>query len=192
MADPGSFDRLTLAEVSVELEQLSVSAEQSMRAVALAGFYARGLRHLTPEDLLHEAFTQLRTGQRSWPRGLTPLRAFGKAMHSIASNARKKADYLLAEDLSPNPDSRDSENSLEVPEAEADPARIVEAQSELELARQAACGDRDMEMLLETWADGVRGQPAMQELGWDANRYNAVRKRLLRRLAAVADNGSKP
>lgn len=178
----------------MELDQLAASAEQSVRAVALAKFYARGLRHLTPEDLLHEAFTQLRTGQRSWPRGLTPLRAFGKAMHSIASNARKKADYFLAEDLSPNLDSRDPENhsSLEVPKAEADPARIVEAQSELALARQAVRGDKDMELLLETWADGIRGQPAIRELGWDANRYDAVRKRLLRRLANAADQGSTP
>lgn len=83
------------------------------RALALARFYARGLRHLTPEDLLHEAFTQLRTGQRSWPRGVTPLRAFGKAMHSTASNARKKADYFLAEDLSRNSDADDHAHPLE-------------------------------------------------------------------------------
>jgi hypothetical protein len=49
-----------------------------------------------------------------------------------------------------------------------------------------------MEMLLETWADGIRGQPAMQELAWDAHRYNAARKRLLRRLAMVAEDGSAP
>lgn len=178
----------------MELEQLSACAEQSVRALALARFYARGLRHLTAEDLLHEAFTQLRTGQRSWPRGLSPLRAFGKAMQSIASNARKKADYMLAGDLNPNADFRDPESHspLEVPNPEADPARIAEAESELSRARQAVRGDNDMERLLETWADGLRGQPAMRELGWDAHRYNAVRKRLLRRLASVADSGSTP
>jgi hypothetical protein len=146
-----------------------------------------------PEDLLQEAFTQLRTGQRSWPRGLAPLRAFSKAMHSIASNARKKADYLLAADLQPPcAHATGPTTLLDAPSAAADPARITEAESELAMARRAVHGDQDAELLLEVWADGVRGQQAMSELGWHPSRYHATRKRLLRRLTVSAEHGSEP
>lgn len=194
LPDHGTSDRLTPTEVSAELSQISASAEHSVRALALASFHARGLRHMTPQDLLQEAYTQLRTGQRSWPRGVATLKVFGKVMRSIASNARKKADYMLAAEMSSDPESAVSAGPapLDTPQAAADPARIVEAESELALALQAVRGDRDMELLLETWADGIRGRQAMQELGWDAKRYDAVRKRLLRRLSITAHNGSKP
>ena len=47
-------------------------------------------------------------------------------------------------------------------------------------------GDEDLEMLVMAWADGLRGEVAAQELGWDKKRYEAARKRLERRLKALA------
>ncbi len=46
-------------------------------------------------------------------------------------------------------------------------------------------GDEDLELLVCEWADGMRGTEARDELGWDEKKYDAVRKRLLRRLAAL-------
>ena len=68
-------------------------------------------------------------GKRVWPGGVHPLVVLKNAMHSIASNARKR------------------------------------------------------ELLVVEWADGVRGGEARAKLGWDEKRHDAVRKRLLRRLA---------
>jgi hypothetical protein len=184
-----ALERFTPGEVATRLDHFS-TPQMLAGAMALARFHARGLRHMGPEDLLHEAFTQLRTGQRAWPRGLSELRAIGKAMHSIASNARKKADYMLADDLRPAAADAQASAVLDIPTSNTDPARIAEAQCELDLARQAVRGDADMERLLEAWADGLRGKAAMQMLGWDAKRHDATRKRLLRQLTAVTQGGS--
>lgn len=188
--DGGLPKRLTPAEVAASLQALSADADEIARALALARFHSRGLRHLGPEDLLQEAFTKLYTGERSWPRGLPALQVLGKAMHSISSNERRKADYMLADDLErayPMSEPR----PVDAARAEADPARVAEAESELDRLRHALWDDPDAQLLLEMWADGLRGKRAMRELGWSALRHDATRKRLLRRLAAGAPTRNK-
>lgn len=47
----GLPDRLTPAQITGRLESFAVNADEIARALVLARFHARGLRHLGPEDL---------------------------------------------------------------------------------------------------------------------------------------------
>jgi len=184
-------DRLTLREVNDELERLASTAADMARVVAIATYYAQGLRRLNHEDLLQEAFAKLLAGERVWPQGLPARAVLQRVHHSIASNHRTKADYLLAEDAGRG----DSEEAAFAGDVTAQmrrtapgPERAVEAGAELDALAEAVRGDEEVELLVEAWGDGLRGRDAMRELGWDAKTHDAARKRLIRRLNGLATN----
>jgi hypothetical protein len=195
MPDTGPPKHLQRAELEAALVRLVQDSGEMARVVKLARVFANGLVAMDGEDLLGKAMALLLAGRRNWPRGLPTLVVLRRAMRSIASNTRKKADYLLADDLDAPSDDDSGEESSPLAEGvsqESDPARAVEAESELAAIQKAVKGDEELELLVEALAEGLTGMGIATELGWDGKKYDAARKRLSRRLAALKTDRSKP
>jgi DNA-directed RNA polymerase specialized sigma24 family protein len=185
---------LQQAEVEAILVQLAQDAGQMARALKLARVFSSGLAGMDAEDLLQKAIVLLLAGRRRWRRGLSTLIVLKGAMRSIASNTRKKADYILADDLdSPSDEDVEDESShlAEGVTRESDPARVLEGESDLAGIQNAVKGDEEVELLVEALADGLTGMSIAAELGWDAKKYDAARKRLSRRLAMLKADRSE-
>lgn len=193
MPDVEPPKHLQHAEVQAALVRLAQDSGAMARAVKLARVLASGLTAMDGKDLLGKAMVLLLAGRRHWPRGLSTLVVLKGVMRSVASNTRKKPDYLLAEDLgAPSDDHSEEETSLlaEGVSEISDPARAVEAASELVAIENAVKGDEELELLVGALAEGLTGMAIATELGWDGRRYEAARKRLSRRLAALKTNRS--
>lgn len=181
-----SNDRLTKAELEAALAAFQPADWQ--RAKIIASILGSGLTGLTADDLLQEALCKLLAGARVWPRSIHPLVVLKTVMHSIASNARKHND-LSPIDVSVVVDPVEIDADDKTPVAHG--AMTVTPEDETSGKQQIAAlyaslgGDEDLELLVVEWADGIRGTEARDELGWDEKKYDAVRKRLLRRLAVL-------
>jgi hypothetical protein len=71
------------------------------------------------------------------------------------------------------------------------PERELEGLSELQYVQSLVHGDEDLELLVEAWAEGLRGQDVLEELGWDGKTHDAARKRLQRRLNGRATRSNR-
>ena len=195
---------LQRAEVDAALVSLVQDSGAMARARKLARVIAHGLPAMDADDLLAKAMMLMlaekaemaaraldlgnaqrgdaqrrlsrpqEAGLPAWPKTLAPRRK----MIRIESSP-------LAEGVSP----------------ETDPARSVARRIRTGCVQQCREGDEELELLVEALAEGMTGMGIAQELGWDAKRYDAARKRLSRRLAALKDrpelvmtnpNGDKP
>lgn len=195
MPDTEAPKHLQRAEVEGALVQLVQDPAQMARALKLARIFASGVTAMDGEDLLGKAIVLLLAGKRNWPRALSPLVVLKGVMRSIASNTRKKPDYLLASDLNAPSDEDSGDDSSPLSEGvsqESDPIRSVDAESELAAVQNAVKGDEDLEFLVEALAEGLTGMDIATELGWDSKKHDAARKRLSRRLAALKTDRSKP
>lgn len=184
---------LQRAEVDAALGRLVQDSGEMARTRKLARVMAYGLPSMDAEDLLQKAMLLLLTERRKWKRGLPTFVMLYGVMRSIAYRARRKQDYLLAEDLGAPSDEDSAVESSPLAEGfspEADPARAVEGESELTAVQNAVKGDEELELLVEALADGLTGMDIAKELGWDAKKYDAARKRLSRRLAAFKTDRS--
>lgn len=180
-------------EVESSLVRLIQDSGEMARAKKLAKVLAHGLSAMDAEDLLQKAFTLLIAGRRSWPRELPTLILLKGVMRSVASSARKKPEYLLAEDIGALSDEDSGVDLAPLAEGtspEMDPARIAAAESELAAVQDAVKGDEDLELLVEALAEGLTGTGIASELGWDGKKYDAARKRLSRRLAGLKTDRS--
>lgn len=179
-------ERLTTAEVEAELRQLCGSADLA-RAKSLARARVAGLIDWTAEDLLYEAMVKLLSGERRWPRSVHPLVVLKMAMHGIASNVRKRnnkgpIDWHVTVEVAT--DEHD-DPQVEVIVANTTPVDVANAKSELKAIQSLVTGDEEAELVVEAWADGLRGKDAAEALGFDMKTYEAARKRLTRRLEPV-------
>jgi DNA-directed RNA polymerase specialized sigma24 family protein len=181
-------ERLTTAEVHAELLQLCGSADFA-RAKSLARARAAGVIDCTAEDLLQDAMIGLLSGDRRWPRGVHTLVVLKTAMHSIASNMRKRInkgpiDRRVAVEVATG---EDDEHQVEVVVTDTTPVDVANAKSELKAIQGLVAGDEEAELVVEAWADGLRGKEAAEALGFDMKTYEAARKRMIRRLEPAAD-----
>lgn len=193
MPDSEPPKHLQRAEVDAALVRLVQDAGEMARVRKLARVIAHGLPAMDADDLLGKAMMLLLAGTRKWPRGLPALVTLKGVMRSVAYRTRRKLDYLLAEDLgTPSDDDSEIESSplAEGVSPESDPARAVEAESELAAVQNAVKGDEELELLAEALAEGLTGMGIAKELGWDRKDYDAARKRLSRRLAAIKTDRS--
>ena len=184
---------LQRSEVDAALIHLKQNAGEMGKARKLARIIAHGLPGMDSDDLLGKAMLLILAETRKWPRGLSTLGMLKGVMKSVASNTRKKTDYLLAEDLgSPSDEDSDLESSplAEGVSPQTDPARRIEGESELDAVANAVKGDEDLELYVEALADGLVGKSIAQELGWSEPKYEAVRKKLSRRLVALKTDRS--
>jgi DNA-directed RNA polymerase specialized sigma24 family protein len=187
---------LTLAEVRQEVDRILRDPADVARLRKISVVKSRGARLLDGEDLLQEAVIQLLSGERRWPRGMHAIQVLAMVMRSVASNSRTKRDYRLADDLIPRSDSdQTADAALDQLGRESanvvTPERELEGLSELQHVQSLVHGDEDLELLVEAWAEGLRGRDAMEELGWDENTHDAARKRLQRRLNGRATRSNR-
>lgn len=182
-----SIDRLSRDEIQCLFENLSdadwVRAEKSAR------FLVRGLVGISWEDILQESITKLLSGERSLPRHVTPMISLQNIMHSEASNYRKSfrnsgidAKVVVTEEELPG-------SQTVMPINQISPERIVAASDELNHIYDVLENDPELQMVAMAWADGIRGAEAADAAGLDAQSYDAARKRLSRKLDALAVEG---
>lgn len=182
--------RLTAAEAVAQIR--GMSGADWARAFSLARLRAAGLVGWTSEALLSEALVKLSSGERVWRRGVPPVVTLSLVMRSIASNIRKKEkngpiDQYAAVDVDNDEPDDDEAPRGAVAVDNRTPYDIVEGRSQLACVEKLADGDEDVQLVLEAWADGLRGKDAAAELGFDMKRYDAARKRLNNRLEPMAN-----
>lgn len=183
---PDPEERLTRAEVDAVLA--AFTAADWERAKAIAAGFCGGLTGWKPNDLLQETLVKLLDGARVWRRGLHPLVVLKTAMHSVASNARKRNEASpIDEHVVVNPLEVDEEDKTPVAHGKVavTPEDQTSGKQQMAALYAALGGDEELELLVMAWADGLRGAEAREELGWDEKKYDAARNRLLRRLAAL-------
>jgi hypothetical protein len=190
MATPESPDEtLTRAEREALLGALSPGDWE--RAFSMARLLAAGLADLGPDDLVGEVVTDLLSCVRTWRRGVHPLVTLKVAMHSVASNTRKKAAMAPIDrfaTVSTGVDEEADGDLLPIHAVdERTPEDAVDARLQLARIEKLVKGDDDAELVLMAWAIGIRGVEAQKEAGLDAKRYDAARQRLLRKLKLVAE-----
>ncbi|MBN8282764.1 hypothetical protein [Zoogloea sp.] len=182
-------DRLAPHEVETALSQMD--GADWARAERMARALVCGVHEITSEDLLQEALTKLLSGERRFPRSSHPLVVLKTAMHSEASNLRRRAikgpidghvtvtadyDDELDEPFGPQVEAVDSRT----------PEDAVVAKDQLEYIYKCLEGDEELELVAMAWADGLRGQDAADAAGLDMKAYDAARKRLDRKLSSPA------
>lgn len=184
-----SIDRLSRDEIQCLFENFSdadwVRAEKSARILV------RGLVGISWEDILQESITKLLSGERSLPRHVIPMIALQNIMHSEASNYRKSfrssgidAKVVVTEEELPG-------SQTVMPINQISPERIVAASDELNHIYDVLENDPELQMVAMAWADGLRGAEAADAAGLDAQSYDAARKRLGRKLDALAVEGKR-
>jgi DNA-directed RNA polymerase specialized sigma24 family protein len=184
---------LLRAEVDAALVRLIQDAAQMARVQKIARALSSGLPAVQAEDLLNHAMMLALAERRKWPRDVTTIVFLKNVMRSIASSARKKPNHVLAEDLGAQFDDESEVESSPLAEGvspEADPARVVAAESVLASVQKAVKGDEELELYVEAMADGLTGMAIAEELGWDGKKYDAARKRLGRRLSTLKSERS--
>lgn len=185
-AIPASTQHLTKAQVAATLAGFQAADWQRLKIISATA--CAGVPGLTPSDLQQEAMTKLLSGERVWPVGVHPLVVLANVMHSIASNARKREDNgpidasVLVDQLETDADDKVvyAHGTVTIT-----PEEELSGRQQIVALYASLGGDKDLELLVDQWADGVRGSEARVELGWDEKKYDAVRQRLLRRLAAL-------
>lgn len=185
-AIPEYEDRLTKAEVEAALAAFEPADWQ--RTKIIASTLCAGVTGWTADDLRQEAMCKLLGRERVWPRGIHPLVVLKTVMHSIASNTRKHNEASpIDANVVVDPFEADVDDMTPVAHGKVTVTPEDETSGKQQIAAIYAAlgGDEDMELLVVVWADGVRGSEARKELGWDEKKYDAVRNRLLRRLAAL-------
>ncbi|MDI1270546.1 MAG: hypothetical protein PSV40_15770 [Polaromonas sp.] len=180
--DPAS-EGLTPDQIGEVLSDLSAADWQ--RAKAIAGSLCGGVSGWNADDLLQEAMTKFLAGERVWPVGVHTMVVLKNAMHSIASNARKHnkvspIDHNVEVDPFETDDEKEGPAALST--TGTTPEELVSGKQQIAALYAALAGDDDLHMLAIAWGEGLRGEDACKELGWDAKKYDAERKRLTRRL----------
>ena len=186
----GDPERLTFQEVQNALALLSDA--DLKRAERIADFLARGLPGMKGEDLLHEVYVKLLSGERRFPRNVHPVKVLKSAMHSEASNARKGA---RASPIDPRVQivtaSQSEDSGPRVDGADRRSPEVELLASEQFTALIATCaGDPDAELVIMAWADGLKGADAQEATGLCAKAFDAARKRATRKLAGFQSPGA--
>ncbi|MGK6310219.1 RNA polymerase sigma factor [Variovorax sp. DT-64] len=175
-----------LPRAEIEAILAGFTAADWERAEAIAGALCGGVIGWTAEDLLQEALTKFLEGARTWPSGVHPMVVLKNVMHSIASNERKsnRASPIDAKvEVDPFETGEEAEKVATVRSSTGiTPEDVASGKQQMAALYAALAGDDDLQMLVMVWADGLRGEDARAELGWDEKKYDAERKRLTRRL----------
>lgn len=178
-------DRLTPQEVDAELRKLAATPADWSRLRSISSFLSGGLADFAGDDLLQETVTRFFEGRRTWPRNVHPIVVLKNAMRSVASDARKHGkldpvDRTVA--LAGGPEDDDDCRPRAEATVDTTPEDELAGKEQLAAVYAAVAGDEDLEWVVLTWADGLRGDDAVRELGWEKKKYEAARKRLTRRL----------
>lgn len=191
MEQPKPPDEEPLSKAEREALLGAMSPGDWGRAESLARAAAHGLTDMSAEDLLQETLTDLLGEERTWRRGVHPLVTLKVAMHSVASNAKKKVENAPIDRFAVV-----STGAEEAPEEgrpspvhavqHLGPQDTLEGRQQLAAIEQLVQGDDQAELVLMAWAMGYSGAEARQETGLEAKPFDAARQRLLRKLKSAA------
>ena len=184
-------DEESLSKAEREALLGAMSPGDWARAQSLARAAAHGLTDMTAEDLLQETLTGLLGEVRTWLRGVHPLVTLKVAMHSVASNAKKKVENAPIDQFAVvstgEEEAPDEGRPAPVHAVQrVGPQDILEGRQQLVTIEQLVKGDDQAELVLMAWAMGYSGAEARQETGLDAKQFDAARQRLLRKLKSAA------
>lgn len=184
-----SIDRLSRDEIQCLFENFSDA--DWVRAKKSARILVRGLVGISWEDILQESITKLLSGERSLPRHVIPMIALQNIMHSETSNYRKsfRSSGIDAKVVVTEEELLGSQTVM--PINQISPERIVAASDELNHIYDVLENDPELQMVAMAWADGLRGAEAADAAGLDVQSYDAARKRLGRKLDALAVEGKR-
>jgi hypothetical protein len=186
-------DRLSEREVAEQLQALTEA--QWARLDIYANSLTHGLASCDGNDVVKMGIEKFLTGRRVWRRGVDAVTTFKKVIRSIASNEWKKQELgpidasaaVSTTDASPD---EDHEQPYAVATNIETPEDVLIAKQFVAQVEAAAADDEEAGLVLMLWLDGKRGvEAAENELGWDKKRYDAARKRLMRRLAPRNNKG---
>lgn len=180
-------DRLSTLEVEAALAALSDADWKRLFKIAEYQS-AFGLSGVTGEELISETVLLLLDGTRRWKRGVHAFKALPLIAHSISDNWRKRdelIDRTVAVDHGLSEGTDDEAVALVQAVETRTPEVIADGACQLNQVLEALAGDNDAELLALLWSDGVRGEKARTELGWDEKHHDSVRKRLGRTLDSL-------
>jgi len=191
MEQPKPPDEEPLSKAEREALLGAMSPGDWGRAESLARAAAHGLTDMTWEDLLQETLTDLLGEERVWQRGVHPLVTLKVAMHSVASNAKKKVENAPIDQFAVvSTGEEEAPEEGRSPPVHAvqhlGPQDTLEGRQQLAAIEQLVQGDDQAELVLMAWAMGFSGAEARQETGLDAKQFDAARQRLLRKLKSAA------
>lgn len=183
---------MNLNRAEVETVLTGLSPADYRRIKIMASTYARGLTYLSAEDLIQETYIKLLSGERVFPREAHPVKVVVNVMHSEASNCREREQSGAIDhhvDVSPLSQSVDDDEgtAIVIPRNEVTPERILIARNGLSAIEALVADDTDLQDVVAVWALELRGKDASEYLGWEMNRYEAARKRLVRRLDTMKE-----
>jgi DNA-directed RNA polymerase specialized sigma24 family protein len=177
-----------LPRTKIEAILASFDAADWARAMTIAEGFSNSVTGWKAEDLLQEAMRKLLGGERVWRPGLHPLVVLKTAMYGVAFNARRHNKRSpVDENVFLDPFESEELESTPVAHGKVTvtPEDVASGKEQMERLYAAIAGDEDLELLVMAWADGIRGAEAREMLGWNAKKYDAVRNRLLRKLAKL-------
>lgn len=182
---------LSIAEVETALSALSGADWKMIRIMARR--FAGGLIHLDADDLILETYTSLFSSDRVFPRDVKPVTVVINAMHSEASNCRDREmngaidHFVDVTTLTHSMEDDDDGGLAVIPTTDVTPERIVESRQKISDIYTLVADDQELHDLATAWALGIKGQEAADFLEWDIKRYEAARKRLVRRLSTILE-----
>jgi len=187
-------DRMSQSEIEAVLTQMS--AADWRRAEKMAQFIALGLLGMTWNDLLQETLATLLSGERRCPREHHILVVLKTAMRSEASNARKRSkNGPIDERVAVIADGNNESDEPLIPQVDSEDTRTPEAavvaENQIDFIFRQLENDEEAALVAMAWADGLRGKEAAEEVGLDMKTYDAVRKRLDRKLSGLAQSWRK-
>lgn len=172
-----------LSRIKIETILSSFKPADWARAKTIAEMLCGGVTGWQADDLLQEAMALLLGGNRIWQPHLNPLVVLKTAMHSIAFNARRHNKRSPVDEnvvLDPFEAEEDESTPAAHGKVTVTPQDVLLGKEQMAQLNEAIKGDEDLELLVMSWADGIRGAEAREALGWDAKKYDAARQRLLR------------
>ncbi len=183
---------MNLSRIEVEAELTRLSPADLRRIKIMARTYSRGLIYLSAEDLIQETYTKLLVGERVFPRNVRPAVVVISAMHSESSNCREREQSGVINhhvDVSAMSQCNEDESAtVVIPINELNPERILISRSEVSAIEALIADDADLQDVATAWFLGLKGNEASEYLGWEMNRYEAARKRLVRRLDTMKED----
>jgi hypothetical protein len=159
---------LSQPELVTSIAQLTAS--EKVAIMKMARLYARGTPY-DHEDLIHEAFTRILEGRRTWPRHVSAVAFLGGVLRSIAWEWRcdRRADTseagVASEDHSGDA-ALDAEKILAIFEDDPAAKRIVIGMME-----------------------GARGEELQAASGLGRREYESKRTKIRRRIEKFFDDG---
>ena len=109
-------------------------------------------------------------------------------MHSIASNKRKSNEAGPIDEnvvVDALESYEDDKTPVAYGKTTITPEDELSGKQQMRVLYATVEGKEELELLVMTWADGLRGTDARDALGWGEKKYDAARKRLQRRLSVL-------